>query len=433
MATLRSIISDWEFDVTDAKGMVSSDSSKITLDRDAGLITLVVQPDTGEYSKDTDLTITTDVKTVPMNVEWSKVQMDHDTPKSLDLTQSTSVRLRLSNGSNEYYWNGAAWTVAAATNWNTLAEVQANLTSWTGPKLGWVINLVTTDGNRRPTVSRIRVLSKVDQLSQFNDLVFDTVIGGIQDNVRPIAIMAVESDGTDTISLGDYDLGSSYVITAVDSVYNDTDDPTHQTDLLSSYNTTSKVVTLSSAQDSDDVLTVNYKYAPPVSYRASQDYSEIASVPSLVFDSIEFEDLGEAATGDYIMDTSLTPPQAVILPAPRRTNVTFTLDAFAPLVSDLYLLQESVLEYLQSNRVISSSATGKNHTLQITDQFQFASGDLDKDLNQSRMSFQLQNVYLSLRPAKDPDATAGTGFGIDKLTITSDIGQSTSTLSIQED
>ncbi len=439
MATYREMLSDWLFDSTSASSCVSSNTSKITLDSAKGLIALVPQnTDVGTgvprvtYPTDTGLYIQTGVITVPRNKTWQKIQVDSVTPRSLDRTESTSVKLRLYNGTSHYYWNGAAWATTT-TSWNTPTEINTNLSSWTGTSIGFVVNLLTTDRTITPTLSRIRVLHSVDLPSYYEDIVFDTVVAGLQSNIRPYANLAVESDGTATVNLGSYDLETDYSFTGVDAVFNDTTDSVHASDLLSSYNPISKVITLTTSPTAGDVLFIRYKYAPEVAYNASQDYQEIASIPSLVFDSINFVDLGEAPSDDYIMDTFLTPPQAVILPAPRRTNVLFTLDAYAPLMSDLYLLQESVLSYLQNNRVINSAATGIAHTLRVTEQFAPAGGNLTKDLQQSRMAFQIENMYMWVRPSYAADASTGTGFGVDKVSLVTQVGHTSHTSNITED
>lgn len=439
MATYRDMFTDWTFDSTAASSTVSSNRAKITLDQKACLLTLVPQSiNVGrdkariEFPKDTDLTITTKVNTVPNNKSWTKFQIDSDTPKSLDRVERTEVRLRITDGTSQYYWNGSAWT-ATTTLWSTPAQVNANLSSWSSTSLGFVVNLKTADVTLTPTVSRIRVLHSVDLPSYMNDIVYDTVIAAFQDNIRSVAFLAVESAGSTSVDLNDYDLESDYEIKSIDGVFNDTSDPTHKTDLLASYNAATKVITLSSPVLAGDTIWINFKYAPQVSYRASQDYTEIATLPSIVFDSIVVEDLGEAPTSDYIMDTFLTPPQSVILPAPRRSNVVFTLDAYAPLMSDLYLLQETVMSFLQTKRTIDSAASGKPMTLRITSDFAPFGGNQTKDIEQSRMTFQLENVYMWLRPAEAADASTGTGFGVSGVKMTSQVGHTSNTLTITED
>ena len=433
------MLTDWTFGTDTASSSTSSNVSKISLDLKSSLINLVPQAkNVGtekprfEFPTDSDLYVATKVETVPNNKSWDKFELTSTTPKSLDRVERTSVKLRLNDGTNHYYWNGGAWAVTS-TLWNTPTEINANLSSWSKTSLGFVINLKTTDVLLTPTVERIRVLHSVDLPSYLNDIVFDTVIGGLQDNVRAVAHLAVQATGTSTIDLDDYDLESDYDIKSIDGVFNDTSDPTHKTDLLSSYNSSTKVITLTGSVLAADVILVNFKYAPQVSYMASQDYSEIATLPSVIFDSIEVVDLGEATGADYIMDTFLTPPQSVILPAPRRSNVVFTLDAYAPIMSDLYLLQETVMSYLQTKRTIESAATGKSMTLRITDQFAPIGGSQTKDIQQSRMSFQLENVYMWMRPAEIADASTGTGFGVSGVKMTSQVGHTTHTSTTTED
>jgi hypothetical protein len=439
MATTRKLIHDWAFTADTADDTTSSDSTKITLDRVAQVLRLVPQAtNVGsdrpriEYPSDTDLTITTEVRQVPKLTGWLKIQIDTDTPKSLDRTQNTYVRLRLSNGVSAYYWDGAAWSVTT-TSWNTPDEVVANIASWASPSLGFIVNLYTTDPLLTPTLSRIRALYSVFMPSYFNDLVYDTVIASIQDNVRPIAELQVESDGTSTIDLSVIDLESNFDITGVDSAFNVSDDAGYTSDILSGYDTGTQVVTLTGSPDVGDIISIQLRYAPQVSYSASQDYLEVATLPALVFQDISVVELGEAGTSDYIMDTSLSPPQAVILQAPRRVNIVFTMDALASLVADLHLLQESVVTHLHDNRTIDSAATGVAHTMRVVEQFARVGSDTTRDVQQARMTFQLENVYMWLREPIEADAASGVGFGVSAMEASFQIGHATQAMSITED
>ena len=102
-------------------------------------------------------------------------------------------------------------------------------------------------------------------------------------------------------------------------------------------------------------------------------------------------------------------------------------------MSDLYLLQESVLSYLQQNRLVYSAATGDAITLQITEQFRPIGAPAKNDLIGARMAFQLENVYTWLRPALLADVDTGIGFGVKSANLDFEVGHTKQTLQITED
>ena len=64
-----------------------------------------------------------------------------------------------------------------------------------------------------------------------------------------------------------------YNIVSLDAIYNLTDDPTETVNLYSAYNTGTRVVTLTSSQDTDDALILYFTAKPSINIEmVSRDY-----------------------------------------------------------------------------------------------------------------------------------------------------------------
>lgn len=320
---------------------------------------------------------------------------------------TTDVRGRLHDGTTEYWWTGGAWTAVTtpATDWNTLEEVSMNLPSWDASlALGFVFELSTTSETLTPSLRGVKVLYQMDLVSFHNDWLYTTLVAQMADNIRPRADMLTVSDGTSTIDLGaiEADLESAWVITGINAVFNETTDPAHRNDILASFDTGTRLITLVSLPPSvtlGDKLLIRFLYAPIVAVTTDSDFTEIGDSPAILFEEVVWEDAGEAAVPSDIVNVFPDPPVGVILPAPRRQHLAVTLAVTAPGAVNLRRLAESVTAFLQDRRTITTPTDGRAAYLRIVNTFGSSPLPDQSGLHSATMGFRLEDVYVWLRDA----------------------------------
>jgi len=198
-----------------------------------------------------------------------------------------SVNFKVNDGTDDLYWDGAQWSVAGASDWNTEAEVAAHIAALpaTSRTLALVINMVTTDKYVTPTLAAVGVLMNCD-IDYLLSLVGDSLIPSLCAALQITTQLGALADGTAEVSL--VSVSNKWNIVSVDAVYNHTNDSSHDTDLLSSYDSSTHIVTLTSAQAANDKLWVVLTIEPEAGLLwGGEDYGELSSVPAVIIESIE--------------------------------------------------------------------------------------------------------------------------------------------------
>lgn len=371
------------------------------------------------------------VHTVPGCVSWLLGQWDtvEPTDPEQDPPEVTDVRARLQDGTDERFWDGGAWAVVVDpdADWNTLQEVTENLPAWDPDlPLGPVFELSTTDRRFTPYVRGYRLMYSVDLPSELNDWIYGALVGGMLDTLRPLKDLILVSDGTVSVDFGAVVVAvqeDGWDFRDVVAVFNETSDPNHRVDLLASYNSTTKIATLTGAPTAADRLLLRVQYAPQIAVTTDPDFEEVAACPAVLFDAIDVLDLGEAPTGDAIVDEYSDPPIGTLFPAPRHAHVEIRLAVTAPLSVDLHRLSEAVTGWLQARRTISSPVTGDAVTLRVIDPLDAPASVTREGVRSATMVFRLEHVYFHHRDAIE----AGSGvpgselaYGVKKIGATFD-------------
>jgi len=400
-----------------------SDPSKIGVDaRNACLALRLVSDGIGGawYSTDGDIYAETWTTQPGALVGWVQIQLIFAEPKDDNRNAVTEVKLRLTNGSVHKYWNGSAWVASGVSNWNTVQEVSENISSWNDPKLGFVLNLHTTDRRYTPAVSKVRMVLDVDLPSFMEDWIYRSLIAQMASDIIVATDYVIESPGGTDIDLAAFPLEGSWNIVDAEGAWDYTDDPGRDTNLFSSY--TSGHITLSSPIDAGHRVWIRLLYKPVIAVTTSQDYTELDASPSILFETIEVQDLGRAALSDYVMDIYADPPTAVILSAPRRARILFNLVVTAPTAVDLMRLTESVAAFLDGHPVLTSFATDDRASLVVTSPFTSSTSPNLADLQSAGMSFNLENIYQWLQPAQEAGDVPGVGYGVKRVLVGVEVG-----------
>jgi len=442
--TLKRLLKGHTFTDRTRTEATTSDYAKIVIDPARRCVRLV-KSDNGNglgegYPTDADLYVALPTHSVGQLVSWDMLQIIGELPIDNDLDAParnvTAIKVRLWDGTTHYYWNGAAWT-ATTTQWNTIADVNDNLGSWDpDTDLGVVINLQTADRRYTPLVTEVLLLCTLSLADFIEDWVYGVVVAQLQDNIRPMTDVQAASDGTDTIVLADV-FGDDYAawaaaVDSIDGVWNLTTDSRMRVSVLSGY--AGGEITLTAAPTLGDILLVRAKYAPVVAVQTDMDYEEDASTPSLTFVAIDTVDLGVGGGDSHVMNIYVSPPSGVIVPAPRRAHINFTLEARAPLAIDLQRLVAEVVNWMDTNMAPQSAQTGERATLVVVNTFTRSSSPGASGIHAAQMSFRLLDINNWNRSAIVAGApgSGGQGYGVGAGSVRTQVGGTTNTTEITE-
>jgi hypothetical protein len=337
--------------------------------------------------------------------QWLGFQAFEVHPRDVDADIATPIRYRLGDGTTEYHWNGAAW-VASSTLWNTEAEVAAGMPAFpiAQQKLRITANLSTDDSRYTPALSAIKVLYATDVVFQ-EDLIYRSLVRSLRETIRPVADWPVTmlADGA-TFDLDSTKLDTPYNVTNVVGAYATDTDPNRLSNLLSSYNPTTKVVTLVSPLTEGDELWLQFQYEPEVSTHTSRDYIEIGKVPAIVLSDINISSTFEVGRDDHIV-LNKTSGASVRVPGPKQQNVDFVVRFLTDKARDLQRLQEAVREWIRANPLLRARGIDERYSLQALNHFDGQGVSGDGEVHAGRIRLRVLKALFYDRPDEDAFAT----------------------------
>jgi hypothetical protein len=306
----------------------------------------------------------------------------------------TSFGFRLSNEVNEYWWDGGAWVINT-TNWNTEAEVATNISSFPQQtqKIQIVINLVTTDRRYTPELEEIKVLYSSDIEFQ-EDIIFRSLLPLLKSEIKVIADYAIVlEDTTDTIDLANiYPLDSPYNIVDIDSVFDNTNDPDHWTDLYQSYNSTTKVITLNTTVTAGDTLWIQFLWTPLVAVTTSQEYDEIDAVPSLLISDLDLRGSKQITQYDWVADKEAG--TAVVVLGPRQKNIELNIKMLTPDEKSQTRFADEIKRFTENNYEVTSVGLDEKYSLTEKTPYDARTYAGQKGLHTGNVVWKLHNVLF---------------------------------------
>lgn len=380
--------------------------SKITLGADVrlnpDLYRLQLKADSDdEYPITADLYAKTWVTNPTSAKQWLNFEVFAYHPKD-DLGQPlTSLGFRLGNGTNEYWWNGASWEINTS-DWNTEAEVANNITDFpaTSKSIQVIINLVTTDKAVTPLVEEIRILYASDIEFQ-EDLIVRSFIPLVRVEVQPIADYLIEMIATsNTIDLeDDYPLETPYNITGIDSVFNHTDDPDHNTDLYQSYDTGTKIITLDAAVDSGKMVWIRFYYEPEIAITTSQEYSEHDKVPLISLSDIRLINKRQIGAATAVINRDAGTGTKV--PGPRQTDIEITLHGITASSKDQQRLADELRRFFANNPMMLSIGLDEEYRLWLTSEYAIRTVPGQSELHTGLLRFRIVGALYYQEQSED--------------------------------
>lgn len=401
MAKYRDILFSLDFMETVRPDLVFSDATKIRLDPADHLLKLKADAN-GAFPTDANLSIKTQEFWPRTNKAWRGFFAIVSTPTG------TSIGFKLNNGTDDYYWTGSVWAVAGASDWNTEAEIAANIATFDVGKLHVVVNLVTTDATATPALQYILV-GYYAQIVFLEQWIYRTLVPLLREGCRPYAHWAIPIGSiTSTIDLNNYRLDTPFNVVGIDTVYNHTDDPDHYTDIFSSYDTGTKIITLTTPIAAGKVAWINFTYEPIVAVLTSTDYHELRKVPALTLEDLRLTAAHEGGWTNALIDKGAG--TGVVYESPRQCRLEGDIVIHAPRGLDEMALAEEVLAFLSDNQTVTIRGTGEKADWMLKDPYARSSNAERNDLRTATIGFKLWPLLMWIRPARSAGVYAVTGM-----------------------
>ena len=393
----KKLIRNFVFNDEIRNELVFSDPDKIRLEPESQIAPtrgiILNSRTTGEYPTDDDIFIETPFIEPHALKQWLKFEarVDEDEFAQRGVPDGTSIGFKIKTSGGNLWWNGTLWTSAGVSDWNTEQEINDNISTLPiatigDRKIGFVLNLKTTDPAITPEVKELKLLGQFD-IEFLDDIIYDGIIRKLNSEFRTSSIVSFYTGNS---PLSSVDLNSvlenkAYNITGVRSVYNVSDDPMKLNNLFSSYSLGSArkdgftfdpgVVQLISTIPIDKVVEVVFEYIPEIMVVQSQEFFEVKTFPSIVFEGIVSLDrtgfinrpqnsIGE----DFIRDkTNLTAYQQQ---SPRQSTIRFEYAAFTNNQMDQTRLVNDLNEFWSNNPQVKAYGLDNKYGIGISQELQ---------------------------------------------------------------
>lgn len=272
------------------------------------------------------------------------------------------LRIRSWDGTARKYYSGGSWQTAGTDDWNTVAEFEANFTTFpvVGRKLGFEFKLQANSDGETPIVYGVKTILQISFWS-ISDEVMKIVIAALKANVT---VSTVEKFTTkSTVSALDYSDGitpeySGFVISGVDAVFNLTDDVDQASPLPGTWSSITKTFTLTTPVPSGKQILAHLRYAPAVAYVGNKDYFA-DTTPLIVFTtpSTDRQDSGEM----IVRQKSANPPVAKVVHAGFKVRKSMTIRIISEDGADCESLSDAIDAWMPNGAVtLSCGHTGRN-------------------------------------------------------------------------
>jgi hypothetical protein len=410
---LTTLPHDFEFIADNRAGLTFEGDIRLdpVLNNGAGAVQLEADSN-GDYPTVGEHYVVTELYTPRAVRQWLAFQVDivhqFDGPD----TQLTGDGYRLSDGTDHYWWNGSAWAVTTA-DWSTEAEIAANIGTFpvAARQLQVVARLTTTDAGYTPVLSAVHIAWK-GKVEAFEDIVYRTLVPVLR-SVRSIMdfTIKVPMPGGSSLNVGTALTASGLTADVVDveAAFNHNLDPDHYTDILSSYNPTTKIATLSTPVPVGQYAFLRLVVKPQVAIvSTSQDYTEVERVPAL-----QVRDIQAVNSQQLSVDVGITNKATganLVIPAPYRFNLRFTMIALTPGGVDLMRLLRALVKMVEDNPTITSVATGEQYRFWMTDEFDNTTSPQDNNLFTMQAMFEIRDVLSFDQPARSGKAVQSLVF-----------------------
>ena len=421
---LKDLIINYVFNEDIRKGITLSDPTKVRLNAEVEQLPVIQLKLEGKgFSTDDDLFVETPFLEPNAVKKWLKFEaVVVEDPETYNVPVGTSLGFKIKTPSDNFYYDGANWVVAGLSDWNTEAEVNDNINSFSieaagSRNIAFIVNLKTTDATITPKVKQLKVLGIFD-IELFDDLIYDGVIRKLNKDFRSSSILRISTSGSITSQdLNTVLENNGYNITGIRAVYNLTDDPGRFTNLFDSYTlgplkqdgftNEPGTVFFTSAIPGGKIVDIIFEYVPEIFVKVGQDYHEVSVFPSIVFERIQtfkrkgFTIKDTACFGqEFIRDIpNIT---AVQIQSPRQSTVRFDYAIFGNKNMDITRLVDDMNAFLANNKQLQAYGLGNKYDTDIVQEVIINSnnGIGDTDTKVASGTFDVLRVLFYDKAAK---------------------------------
>lgn len=313
---------------------------------------------------------------------------------------STGANYKLNDGTTDLYWDGGAWSPAGASDWNTEAEVAANIAAFpvADCKIQVVINPFTLTGVATPHISEIRLLMESD-LEELEDLVWRTFLRLLKAEVRPHTDHPIKfAAGGTTIDLNNYPLETPYNITAIDAVFNFDTDPKGQSDIFDSYDSNTKIITLTANLPANTRVWIRILYEPEVAVTTGQEYDELSKVPAIIIRDVNAIAIAEIGRKCAVRNKGAGTAVLITL---RHFDIDLVIDCVADKQKDLQRMIRELTQVFENNPLIRSTGLDQDYTLWLVEEYDGRTVSTQSELHTGRLRGRIGKALFFNRPAED--------------------------------
>ena len=330
--------------------------------------------------------------------------------------QLSSLAFRLSDGTDEFWWDGGAWVVNA-TNWNTEADVANNIAAF--PMASQTLQVVVQLSSTRntPHVEALKVLYASDVSFQ-EDIIYRSLVRSLRENVRPISDYGIDPQSAAPVTTldlkNDFPLETPYNVVGVDSVYNYDDDTERLTDLFAggSFDTNTQVITLGTPLPAGKRAMVRFIWEPEVAVTTSQDYNEVAKLPSLILADINLVNVTEWGEDESVVNRDSG--AATKIGGPLEGDIEVVLHGITDKGVDHHRLADELKGYFRNHPLLNSRGMDEEYSLWLIDEYDMQNpltGSGGPDLHTGRAQFRIRDVKFYVRDSVD-------SFGVERFLVT---------------
>lgn len=392
MSLRRKLIKTFEFDETKRK--LIKLGSGVRLDPADGRVKLI--RGANGYSTLANLFFKTWLSKPNAARVWYGFQAFATTPTN------TSVSFRLSaDGTSQKYWNGSAWVEAGAGNWNTEAEISNNIATFSVAQraIQVIANLATTDAEVTPTVSGFKIGYEAD-IDFDEDLIARSLLPALR-ALRPVAEYSVKLAVTAaTIDMSKVE--TPYNVVGIIAAYNLRADPTFETNLLQSYDASTKLLTLSSSVSAGHVVRIVFECEPEVALSTSQDYKEFNKVPCVMIESVRESSRYECGNDAIVVNK--TTGAAWVLEGGQQRCIELEVSWIADKGLDIHRLSTVVENYFRDG-LLKSNGMDEEYSLQLLSSHNYIPGASQNDVHEARLTARIRDALFYTSDAKQAFAT----------------------------
>jgi hypothetical protein len=327
--------------------------------------------------------------------------------------EGTTIEWRVSDGTSDYWWTGAAWVVVTPdpAEWNTEVEVSANLSSflWVQKKIQLIAKLKTTDRFATPVLLGYRLLITAS-FDWFEDLISETLVPRIRQDftvlIDWVGELSTETDRFNVTSDFNFQPDQNWNIVDIDAVYDYDNDPNHETDLLQSFDSGTGLAILTGTKPVGTNLFYHLVLEPEVTINfPNVDYNEIGKTPCVIIDRIDISGRQVKACIDMALKDreegrKLDAPLWVEEIRFQCSVITGEITTAFRFITNMYAFAvrgaTQIAGHIQGG-IITTKALDLRHTLEITTASRYNPKPSFSDLKESTFQICIKNFYAWLR------------------------------------